>query len=39
MGAHGHRAVMDFILGSTVDAVRHQLKIPVLVITGKETVI
>lgn len=39
MGAHGHRAVMDFILGSTVDAVRHQLKIPVLVITGKETAI
>lgn len=33
MGAHGHRAVMDFILGSTVDAVRHRLDIPVLVVT------
>ncbi|MFN8152895.1 MAG: Nramp family divalent metal transporter [Bacteroidia bacterium] len=33
MGAHGHRAMMDFILGSTVDAVRHQISIPVLVVT------
>jgi manganese transport protein len=33
MGAHGHRAMMDFILGSTVDAVRHRLDIPVLVVT------
>ena len=33
MGAHGHRALMDFILGSTVDAVRHQINIPVLVVT------
>jgi len=32
MGAHGHRAFMDFLLGSTVDKVRHQLKIPVLII-------
>ncbi len=33
MGAHGHKALMDFILGSSVDAVRHQLDIPVLVVT------
>jgi manganese transport protein len=33
MGAHGHKAIMDFILGSSVDAVRHQLDIPVLVVT------
>lgn len=33
MGAHGHRAFMDFLLGSTVDAVRHRLSIPVLVVT------
>ncbi|MBP6513102.1 MAG: Nramp family divalent metal transporter [Bacteroidia bacterium] len=37
MGAHGHKAIMDFILGSSVDAVRHQLEIPVLVVT-KESV-
>ena len=35
MGAHGHKALMDFLLGSTVDAVRHRLNIPVLVITGR----
>jgi len=35
MGAHGHKALMDFILGSSVDAVRHQLDIPVLVVTKK----
>lgn len=35
MGAHGHKALMDFILGSTVDAVRHRIDIPVLVISKK----
>lgn len=33
MGAHGHRGLKDFIFGSTVNAVRHELKIPVLVVT------
>jgi manganese transport protein len=32
MGAHGHKAIQDFIFGSTVDAVRHNVKIPVLVV-------
>ncbi len=32
MGAHGHRAVKDILFGSTIDAVRHDLKIPVLVV-------
>jgi manganese transport protein len=32
MGAHGHKAIKDFILGSTIDAVRHKLKIPILVV-------
>jgi manganese transport protein len=36
MGAHGHKALMDFILGSSVDAVRHQLDIPILVVTKNE---
>jgi manganese transport protein len=36
MGAHGHKAMMDFILGSTVDAVRHRIDIPVLVIGNKK---
>ncbi len=32
MGAHGHRGFKDLIFGSTVDALRHKIKIPVLVI-------
>lgn len=32
MGAHGHRGFKDLILGSTVDALRHKIKIPVLVV-------
>lgn len=32
MGAHGHVGLKDFIFGSTVDKVRHQVKIPVLII-------
>lgn len=32
MGAHGHKGIRDYIYGQTVDAVRHQLKIPVLIV-------
>ncbi|MFT3947446.1 MAG: Nramp family divalent metal transporter [Agriterribacter sp.] len=32
MGAHGHKAIGDFIHGETVDAVRHRIKIPVLIV-------
>lgn len=32
VGAHGHSGLKDFIYGETVDSVRHQLKIPVLVV-------
>lgn len=32
MGAHGHRALKDMIFGTTVEAVRHGVKIPVLVV-------
>ncbi len=32
LGAHGHTGFRDFIYGATVNAVRHELKIPVLVI-------
>lgn len=33
IGAHGHTGIKDFIYGATVNAVRHELKIPVLVVT------
>jgi manganese transport protein len=32
IGAHGHTGFKDFIYGETVNAVRHELKVPVLVV-------
>lgn len=32
IGAHGHTGLKDFIYGATVNAVRHELKIPVLIV-------
>ena len=32
IGAHGHSGLKDLIYGQTIDAVRHELKIPVLVV-------
>ncbi len=32
MGAHGHRGLKDIILGTTVNAVRHKVKVPVLIV-------
>ena len=33
IGAHGHSGIKDWLYGATIDSVRHQLKIPVLIIT------
>ena len=33
MGAHGHTGLKDFIYGETVNTVRHELKIPVLIVS------
>ena len=32
MGSHGHRGLKDLLFGATVDAVRHRVKVPVLVV-------
>jgi manganese transport protein len=32
MGAHGHRMFGDLLHGETIDSVRHQLEIPVLIV-------
>ncbi|RYF20356.1 MAG: iron/manganese transporter [Flavobacteriales bacterium] len=32
MGAHGHKGLKDIIFGTTVDAVRHKVEIPVLIV-------
>jgi manganese transport protein len=31
LGAHGHSGIFDFIHGQTIDSVRHQLNIPILI--------
>jgi manganese transport protein len=36
VGVHGHRGVKDLIYGQTVNTVRHQLKIPVLMVSLKD---
>jgi manganese transport protein len=33
IGSHGHRGLKDLVFGETVNAVRHELKIPVLVVS------
>ncbi len=32
MGAHGHKFIKDLIFGTTLDTVRHRVKIPVLIV-------
>jgi manganese transport protein len=32
MGAHGHRVLKDIIFGTTLDAVRHSVNVPVLIV-------
>ncbi|MBK8921773.1 MAG: Nramp family divalent metal transporter [Saprospirales bacterium] len=32
MGAHGHRTFKDLIFGATIDAVRHAVSVPVLIV-------
>ncbi|MDX2270020.1 MAG: Nramp family divalent metal transporter [Bryobacter sp.] len=32
MGAHGHEGLADLVLGSTINAVRHGVKVPVLIV-------
>jgi manganese transport protein len=36
VGAHGHRGLKDLIYGQTINSVRHQLTIPVLMVNLKE---
>ena len=32
LGAHGHRGISDLIFGTTINAVRHRVNIPILVV-------
>ena len=35
MATHGHRFVKDILLGATADKVRHELKVPVLLLQAR----
>jgi manganese transport protein len=35
MGAHGHKGLKDIIFGTTINAVRHKVKAPLLVVRGQ----
>jgi manganese transport protein len=37
MTSHGHKLVGDFFLGSTIDKVRHNTMIPLLVVSAVKT--
>jgi len=37
MGSHGHQGMADYIHGQTVEAVRHRVRIPVLVVPSSTT--
>ncbi len=32
LGAHGHKGIMDFVYGQTIESVRHKINIPVLIV-------
>lgn len=34
MGTHGHKGIQDWVLGSVAEEVRHEARIPVLLIRG-----
>jgi manganese transport protein len=36
MGAHGHKGLKDIIFGTTINAVRHKVKAPLLVVRGSK---
>lgn len=36
MGAHGHTGLKDLIFGTTINAVRHELSIPILVVRDEQ---
>jgi len=36
MGAHGHKGLKDIVFGTTINAVRHKLSAPLLVIRGNK---
>jgi manganese transport protein len=36
MGAHGHKGLKDIVFGTTINSVRHKLKVPLLIVRGSK---
>ncbi len=36
MASHGHRGIKDLIFGTTINAVRHRVKTPLLIVSGSQ---
>jgi manganese transport protein len=36
MGAHGHKGLKDIVFGTTINAVRHKLKVPLLIVQASK---
>ncbi len=34
MASHGHRGIKDLIFGTTINAVRHRIRVPLLIVSG-----
>ncbi|MBV9265632.1 MAG: universal stress protein, partial [Acidobacteriaceae bacterium] len=34
MASHGHRGIKDLIFGTTINSVRHDVKVPLLIVSG-----
>jgi manganese transport protein len=34
MAQHGHRGIKDLIFGTTINAVRHRIRVPILIVSG-----
>jgi manganese transport protein len=34
MASHGHRGIKDLIFGTTINAVRHRIRVPILIVSG-----
>jgi manganese transport protein len=37
MGAHGHKGIQDVVFGQTINAVRHELDVPLLIVRNEGT--
>jgi manganese transport protein len=33
MASHGHRGIKDLIFGTTINAVRHKIKVPMMIVS------